>query len=86
MVATCLAWHSVPANTRLLDQLRHERLSGVTVSRVSKLARPVQFTHKDSVAEAERCCNVKTFHFLVDDDFRLADSAAVACAGARGGA
>ena len=37
MVVTWLAWCSVPGNTRLEDQLRLERLSSVTVSRVSKL-------------------------------------------------
>ena len=49
MVVTWLAWYSVPGNTRFLDQLRLEKLSDVTVSRVSKLARSVQFAHQDSL-------------------------------------
>ena len=65
-------WYSVPGNTRLLEQLRLARLSDVTVSRFSKLARFVQFAPLDSLAQAGRYCNVKTSKKPVDRSFRLA--------------
>ena len=81
MVATWLAWYNIPGNTRLWGQLRIAALSNLTASSVSKLC-SIRYSSliKDSLAHADRCCNVKTSNKTCSRWFPSG------CAAVRGGA